>query len=294
MNSSSYEAQAKPVTIADKPLFDRYFKEFPQKGCEMTFTNMLLWGESRHHTFLELDGHLVTSFQKEGEKRLWYPPIGPDAANLIRTQLHPKDGFGYFYLTEDIAEALKNEFDVKETPERFDYIFDLNALRTLAGAAYLKKRNFINRCRKSNPEVVVLTAAMVDECTEVINQWVKEFDRGNMQSVYDEISAFRLAMEHFDALQLVGVGIRINGHMEAFAMGAPMNDTMFVQHFEKALMTVDGLYPLVSHEMAKAIPAEYTELNKEQDLGMPGLIEAKKSWHPIYFVKKYAIDSISA
>jgi hypothetical protein len=289
MDSQTFVSNAVPVTIQDKPLFDRYFQQYPQSVCEMTFTNMLLWGESRHHTFLELDGHLITSFQKTGERRMWYPPVGPHPAELIRTQLAPADGFAFLYLPESIADALKNDFDVRETPERFDYIFDLPGLRTLYGALYQKKRNYINRTKKFNPQVERMTVAMGPECEEVIHRWVQESERGNMQSIYDEISAFRLAMLHFDALRMTGVVIRIDGVMQAFALGAPVNDTMFVQHFEKALDTVPGLYPLVSQEIAKAIPEQFTELNKEEDLGMPGLMEAKSSWHPKYMLKKYAI-----
>jgi hypothetical protein len=289
MNSTLFEKQAAAVRVGDRELFQKYFQHFPQQICEMTFTNMLLWGESREHLFLECDSHLLTSFRKRGEKRMWYPPVGPDPARIIRTVLSPADGFSFLYLPQDLAEELKSDYEVRETPERFDYIYDLTALRGLQGAPYLKKRNLINRCRRANPEILPLTSAMAGECEALMERWVHAEERGKMESVYDEISALRLAFEQFDALRLLGVALRINGQMEAFALGAPLNDTMFVQHFEKASDAVDGLFALTAHEMAKAIPQQYTELNKEEDLGMPGLRMAKENWHPKYLVKKYAI-----
>jgi|CXWL01.1.fsa_nt_gi hypothetical protein len=289
MDHAALVALSRPVSIDDRALFADYFSRFPQSICEMTFTNMLLWGKSRSHLVAEVEGHVVTSFQKRGEERIWYPPIGPDPARIIREVLTPTDGFHYLYVDEKTAMELQSILPVKEEPDRFDYIYDLLALRSLYGAPYLKKRNFINRCKTHSPEVVRLDATMAAEAEDLMERWRASRERPGENSILDEVSSFRLALKHFDELELIGVALRINGRMEAFALGAPVSTTMFVEHFEKASEEVPGLYPTVLHELTKVIPEHFTELNKEEDLGIPGQKMAKEGWHPSRMVKKYSI-----
>lgn len=292
MLEAEFAAQTRQVTLDDQALFADYFSRFPQEICEMTFTNMFLWGESRDHRFAEIDGHLITSFQKREEERLWYPPIGPEPARIIREVLRPDAGFSWLYVDEKTAQDVTSVLEVVEEPDRFDYIYSLADLRALYGSRYLKKRNFINRCAKENPEVIPLHASMADECFDLMQRWHTSQERTGLNSILDEQSSFKLAMENFNALQMIGVALRINGRMEAFALGAPVSTTMFVEHFEKASDVVDGLYPTVLHELTKLIPETFIELNKEEDLGIPGQKMAKEGWHPSRMVKKYSISAM--
>jgi len=276
-----------PVSIADRPLFERYFKAFPQEICEMTFTNMLLWGESRKHRFCEEEGHLLTSFEKRGEKRKWYPPVGPDPSRILR---EIGKEVSWLYLGENIASQIRETLPLQEERDRFDYIYGLQDLRELRGGKYAEKRNLLRQCLKHNPEIVRLQSSHREECKAMIGRWMDAGEHQGSASTLDEVSALHLAMEHFDTLGLIGIGIRINGTMEAFAIGAPLNATMFVEHFEKTSNAYPGLYALILHEFAKAIPAEFTHLNREEDLGIPGLRTAKERWHPYSLVKKYSLS----
>ncbi len=62
-----------------------------------------------------------------------------------------------------------------------------------------------------------------------------------------------------------------------------------MEYFEKASDGIAGLYPLAVHELAKALPLNFTDLNLEEDLNIPGLRTAKQRWHPKTLVKKYDI-----
>ncbi len=278
-----------PVTLAAKAVFRRYYGAFPQMICEGTFAERFLWAESREHRFIELEDHLIVSFKKRDGGQLWYAPVGSDPAGLIRSQMKPSDGFSYRYVPESVAMALVNEFAVTETPENHDYVYDIASLRTLEGKPYAEKRNFINRARKHNPEIVRLSSASEAECIDLLHRWAESQPRAGESTLKDEESALSLAFRNFEAIDLFGIGIRINAQLEAVSFGCPLNQRMFVEYFEKATSTVPGLYPLAVHELAKALPANFTELNLEEDLGIPGLKTAKERWNPIYQVKKYEI-----
>ncbi len=255
----------------------------------MAFSQMLLWGESRSHRYAELHGHLVTSFQKKGEPRIWYPPIGPHPAALILEHLHPKDGFSFLYVPDDVASGLR-ELHPISTPERFDYVYNTKDIQSLNGTAYDAQRRHIRKCMEHHPRVTRLDASHKTACLDLFRRWVeKTQEEPYPVSVHDEISAFSLAMEHFDALKLVGVGLEFGGQMEALAIGAPLNATTVVEHFEKSSGAYPGLYQCVFHEFAKSLPDVYSHINKEEDLGVAGLKQAKEGWHPRNCVQKYKI-----
>jgi hypothetical protein len=51
-----------------------------------------------------------------------------------------------------------------------------------------------------------------------------------------------------------------------------------------------GLYPTLTHEYVKNAWPDAAWINREQDLGEPGLRQAKESFFPDHFVKKYTIQ----
>ena len=72
----------KPITIADKEIFDDYLSKFQPTGSEMTFTNMFTWRNSKKHEWTEIDNHLIISFSKNN-KRMFYPPVGKNPSVII-------------------------------------------------------------------------------------------------------------------------------------------------------------------------------------------------------------------
>ncbi len=289
MKPQEFLSQMRPVTLQDKGVFSRYYGTFAQEICEATFAERFLWGESRKHLWGELDGHLIVSFQKRDGDRMWYAPVGPNPMGLMRGQMKPSDGFRYFYVPEFVANEMKNETTVKETPGHFDYVYSVDAMRKLEGKPYAEKRNFINRARKAGAQVIRLSGRDADACVDLLRRWAAEQPREGESSLLDEESALSAAMANFFPLDLFGVGITINGRLEAFSFGCPISKTMFVEYFEKATTAVPGLYPLVLHELCSALPAPFTELNFEEDLDIPGLRIAKQRWSPSRMIKKYEI-----
>ena len=105
----------------------------------------------------------------------------------------------------------------------------------------------------------------------------------------DETSAMDLTMKHFEELELFGIGVRIDSKLEGIAIGCPMTGTMFLEGFEKANHTIIGLYQYVLNAFVKRLPMQYTELNREEDLGLEALRQTKEQWNPIYLINKYQL-----
>ena len=96
------------------------------------------------------------------------------------------------------------------------------------------------------------------------------------------------ALHHFDSLGLIGGGLRVDNEIIAFSFGAPINHNTFGVHVEKADVNFDGAYTVINQEFASHLPEQYTYVNREEDLGIPGLRQAKLSYQPTILLEKSA------
>jgi hypothetical protein len=102
-----------------------------------------------------------------------------------------------------------------------------------------------------------------------------------------EYSAIREAFSHYEELDPIGGAIRVNGKVEAYAVGEKLAPGTAVCHFEKAMPNVKGLGQLINQWFAKYSLSDFEFVNREQDLGVPGLRRAKESYFPHHMVEKF-------
>jgi len=65
---------------------------------------------------------------------------------------------------------------------------------------------------------------------------------------------------------------------------------MFAIHFEKAVGNYKGIYQFINRSFAEMLADCIEVVNREQDLGNAGLRQAKMSYRPSGFIKKYRIS----
>ena len=66
-----------------------------------------------------------------------------------------------------------------------------------------------------------------------------------------------------------------------------LNEHMALIHIEKANPTIRGLYQAINNEFIRHEFAETQFINREEDMGLPGLRMAKESYNPDHFAEKY-------
>ncbi len=105
-----------------------------------------------------------------------------------------------------------------------------------------------------------------------------------------DYAAAKEALEHMEYLQLCGGIFYVDDEPVAYTLGEELaRGKMFVIHFEKAVLKKEykGIYQYVNQAFAALLPEKYELINREQDLGDPGLRQAKESYRPVGFVTKY-------
>jgi hypothetical protein len=128
---------------------------------------------------------------------------------------------------------------------------------------------------------------MIPEGLELENKWIQaNHTLKNADALKYENRSMVFALNHFDALELLGGAIKIDNEIVAFTYGSPVNQYTFAVHVEKADTRFDGIFSVINREFVARIPEQYTYINREEDLGIPGLRKSKLSYQPTILLEK--------
>ncbi|MGC8912369.1 MAG: phosphatidylglycerol lysyltransferase domain-containing protein [Thermoplasmata archaeon] len=94
-------------------------------------------------------------------------------------------------------------------------------------------------------------------------------------------------MKDYSALEFIGFAVLLDGDVIGFTIGEQLNRETVVVHFEKGDYRYPGIYQYINQKFADAMLGKFKYINREQDLGIPGLRKAKESYHPIAMVEKF-------
>ena len=81
----------------------------------------------------------------------------------------------------------------------------------------------------------------------------------------------------------------------SFTLGSPLTPQVFDVNFERAREEVQGAYPAVARSFAQHLMQVHpglTHLNREDDMGLPGLRRAKQSYYPDCMAEKFSAQAL--
>ncbi len=287
----------KPISPEDKRLFDRCLREEHTQSSSVSFGNVFLWDLLCRRNVADLNGRLGVEFLCRSGTPFYAFPVGAGPLEEAVAALHgharaqgrPFELHGVTVPEREALEAACPDcFDYEPDPDNYDYIYSAEALATLAGKKLHGKRNHCNRFEALHPDwrFEPLTPALFGGCREILRAWDAEKDGGDAE----ENEAIERAFQYWDSLGMEGGVLFAGGRVAAFTFGERLSADTFDAHFEKALDTVEGAYPMVCREFVRQLRAAHPELlyiNREEDMGLPGLRRAKEEWYPLYQVEKY-------
>jgi hypothetical protein len=297
----------KPLTHSDYDTIKVFFTGQPYNLCIYSPASLIAWSNRVFiNRFAITDEVLFVTGEGEDrpKERHLILPISKDRVYSAK-ELHcfaRKMGFEqYWYAPGDYLESLDRSeledlFIIEEQREFEDYIYLTEDLAGLKGNRFSKKRNLIHQfsreyIRKGRVEVADIHEINASECLQFLEIWCKEYacDVGQESSLACEQEALITTLQNIDHFESMGILIRVDGAVSALGIGSRLNETMATLNFEKAFSGIKGLYQFLDNECAKTLFMGFRYINKESDMNLPNLAEAKQSYHPVLRVKSFAL-----
>lgn len=288
---------SREVTLDDKPHIDSLLAAMRPEISAYTFTNMFAWREQHHIRLSHLGGSIVAHYN-DG-RRICLEPLGAeDPLEVIKEAFDRRSGnnMEFAYVGARLAARLREypAYAVTEDRDNSDYVYRSEDLIGLVGRKYDAKRNFINRLRsRFEYSYEKLDQRLALECFDFAEEWCEDRSCETVEGMRKEHCAVYQILTNFEALGVVGGAIRIDGRIVAFCVGEALNPETLVVHVEKADASIEGLYQTINNEFCVHEAEGYEFVNREQDMGVPGLRKAKESYHPVALVETYKVERAS-
>ena len=283
-----------PLALETRPLVSEYLLRTPPEISELTFTNLFIWQPYRQIHYAETGNSLIFLVNAAGAKDkyiLFGPPVGPITIPEVFSAFS-EDIIGAVRIPETAAENLPaSSFGITPDRDNADYVYRVADLAELAGRRYAKKRNHIKQCLSSHAcEYVPITSGIIPECEIMQENWCKSRDCGRDPGLCNEANAIAETFAHFEEFKLLGGAVRVDGSIKAFAIAEALRPGTAVWHFEKAMADIPGLGQLINQWFSRFSLSGFDYVNREQDLGIPGMRQAKESYYPHHMVFKNCIS----
>jgi len=278
----------KLVGLKDQESIRAFIKAYPSEACEINFGNIFIWRNFEHPKLTLVNENLCILCEPPSEPAYFLQPLGEKE---IPKTVHACLTFAPRLSRIPEAFAVKYGAPYRCEPDRsnFDYVYLTEDLAELKGKKYDGKRNRIKKFERNHSyRYLKLSSEELGACRQLLEDWAKnKISEGWMLSAQKE--AIYESLIHFDALGLAGGAIEVEGRIAAFSLGERLNSETAIIHIEIVNPKYEGLSQLINREFIKNEWGSYKFINREQDIGIPGLRRAKLSYYPLHMVKKYNI-----
>lgn len=291
----------KSVELGDRAAFGRYVS-----GTGSAYDSFLywyawsvggriLWAEDDWAVYIKSTSwsardEYLSPFLKDRSSSMAVP------LSRVREYLEPGQGLA----VDDLGRALIERdcpglMEFESQRNLSEYVYRTADLISLDGHAYRGKRNRIRRFLKLFPNVEfhIYDSSWYDACMEIDMAWdeAKKPDAGEsdtgrtMRQI--EKQALQRALSACGEIGAKGCVITDQGRPAGFSLGIRASENMACIHFEKCHPDYREMYAWLSHEFLSRCWSDVEYVNREEDLGDPGLRKAKMSYIPVRFAEHY-------
>ncbi len=289
----------KSIELRDRAIFQSFLAEYKPNTSEWTFSNLFIWRSHYGFRWSLFEDWLLVLCGGGEDGAYGLQPIGPTprdrAVATLLSFLKDSEGREHAFVERADARTVaelrdSSAFRIEPARDHFDYVYLRNNLARLEGNRFRSKRNHINKLQRTHTfSYEALEERHIDACLDLQERWCRIRRCRDDLNLLGEWEAVREVLTHFATLELMGGVIVLEGRVDAFTVGEMLNDNTAVVHIEKADPKIPGLYPIINQQFCENALVRASYVNREQDLGVPGLREAKMSYYPDHFEEKYRI-----
>lgn len=288
----------KPVSFRTPTLSEReaYLERFDlctQKASDYSFVN--LWGWAEQYGLKWTFENRCAWIRQTRPEPVYWAPVGPwEDVDWQNCPVLAKGGT-FIRVPETLfsiwRDALGDRLTAEESRDQWDYVYDVRELVDLGGKRYAKKKALLETFkRKYNFEYHPMQPDCVEYALELQAEWCEWRECKDSEALLMENAAIARVLKSWEELPgLLGGYITVDNTMVAYTVAEQIAPDTLVVHFEKGHTDFEGVYQAINQMFLSNEAEQYDIVNREQDLGDPGLRKAKLSYNPSGFLKKYTV-----
>lgn len=283
------------INFSDMETLRKHTRLAHTRNCEYAMVNIFFWNDTDKLMFAVIDDVLV--YRLIDEETAYYSivefieepaelvmKLEQDAAdNGCRMVLTNMSENMVLRLEREMVGQLRYWYD----REYSDYIYEVDDLIRLSGSKYHGKKNHLNKFLNTYAfSYEEITEDNIEECRRMKEEWAVR-KGGDIEEYREELDIIDNVLDNYDKFNLIGGLIRIDGKVSAFTIGEAISEDTFVTHFEKADEDIPGLYQAINQQFAANSISGFKYVNREDDIGLLGIRQAKLSYRPVMMFDKY-------
>ena len=284
-----------PLSMERMEEYSELFALSKEKASDYSFINIWGWSEERRYEWAFGNG-LCWLLLTSGVEPVYWAPVGDwdraDWLELMRGLFAPGTVFERTpqALADIWVERMGEHVRLEEQRSEWEYLYSYKAMATLSGNKMHKKKNLLNQFVKLYDYVY---APICPKCIGVIREMQHEWYewRGCEESpglTAENIAIARVLDQWENLPGILGGSLSVGGKTIAYTVAEDLGNGVVVIHFEKGLDTYKGVYQAIN-QMFLANTSGFEIVNREQDMGFQGIRQAKESYNPVGFLKKYRV-----
>lgn len=286
-----------PVSLDDSQRYYDIWQRTPQRSLDYTLAN--LWGWQEYYGLEWCFEDSMCWIRQTRPYEVCWAPVGDwnavDWKSLLPCSFN-ETAHEVVRVPEELLhvwqERLPGLVDAEEDRGQWEYLYNQEELADLPGNRFHKKRNHYNSYIKNygEPDYHDLDDRMIEDVLAVQDDWCQWHECEDSPSLRAENEAINRVLSHWNSFRsLVGGSLYVDGKMVAFSVGENLDGTSLGVHYEKGLSGFKGVYQTINCTFARRAGTGFTYINRAQDLDEEGLRQAKMTYMPTDFLRKYKV-----
>jgi hypothetical protein len=290
----------KRLTLDDLPFIRQHLIQSTGRFCDETPATLFMWRNYYSVAYAECANSIILRYQSG-------LPASAGAFSLISgnyshecisaicdyCKMHRFPAI-LSTVPEETKDWLKEHYPVKteqHDDDWADYLYDAETMIALQGSSFGGQRNHIHQFERKYPdaEIKMISPENMEDVHRFLAKLEQDYPPVD-ESGKQEYEMIREVLNHYDLFAMTGIVLYHEpGQIGGITLGEIQGDTLFV-HVEKADKGITGIFPKLTNSYARQFADKVRYINREEDMGNPGLRRSKQSYQPIALLRKYFVE----
>lgn len=284
-----------PLTLSDIDIVRPFLKKLGAQTCDFTVGGMFMWRDYfRMEYAVEEDAFYSRLYNSDGE--MYYNiPISNDISRGIIRLLETNESPMCFCTVPEpylkYFKQLKTKTVFIEQDDYADYLYNAEDLAEFTGKRYHGQRSLVNQFIRKHEKwrfdmIRGEDVALVRDF--FINTYLPASNEGDTGT--EENRKVLEVLDNYELFDFTGGILSVDDSIIGFSLNEIIGNTLFT-HVEKADRRFNGAYQMLVKQTASCFakpPIRF--VNREEDMGEPGLRISKESYHPVCRLKKFIVE----